>query len=92
MKNINIFQVKIQIRNLLKDACLEKLDRRPIPKIKCNVSHICLFICVLFNFLADLELKNHEWNFDFNKEKPISDKLFVWETVSGMWFDWLCQY
>jgi len=32
---------------------------------------------------SDLELKNHEWNFDFNKEKPISDKLFVWETVSA---------
>ena len=34
-------------------------------------------------FLADLELKNNEWNFDFNKEKPIGDKFFVWETVSG---------
>ena len=33
--------------------------------------------------LADLELKNNEWNFDFNKEKPIGDKFFVWETVSG---------
>merc|ERR1711990_1178938 len=32
---------------------------------------------------SDLELKNNEWNFDFNKEKPIGDKFFVWETVSA---------
>ena len=38
---------------------------------------------VIIFFLADLELKNNEWNFDFNKEKPIGDKFFVWETVSG---------
>jgi len=32
---------------------------------------------------SDLESKNKEWNFDFNKEKPISDKFFIWETVSA---------
>lgn len=32
---------------------------------------------------SDLESKNNEWNFDFNKEKPIGDNFFVWETISA---------
>lgn len=31
----------------------------------------------------DLEVKNQEWNFDFNQEKPINNKKYVWETLSA---------
>ena len=78
--------------NQSRDVCLGRHDRHQLLKIKCNVSFCkCFFADSHLKkieknfefFLADLELKNNEWNFDFNKEKPIGDKFFVWETVSG---------